>query len=81
MAYESAKERLSINKLLATVKRLDFIYPYHQAIGFYLEKVGYTKSQLEPFKKLGIDMDFYLAHDMKSRDFATEWRVYHPVGM
>ena len=31
-------------------KKMNYIYPYHQAIGFYLSKAGYDKDQLELLK-------------------------------
>ncbi|MCS3273392.1 hypothetical protein NXV08_00165 (plasmid) [Bacteroides fragilis] len=31
-------------KLLSYYQKMDFIYPYHQAIGFYMEKAVYEES-------------------------------------
>ena len=50
-AYEEAAEEVSINKLISILKKLDFIYPYHQVIGFYLEQSGaYREFQINLLK-------------------------------
>ena len=42
-AFELAKDSLSVNKLAAYLRKLHYVYPYHQAIGFYMEKAGYDE--------------------------------------
>lgn len=79
-AYKAAKERISVNTLLATLKKLDYIYPYHQAIGFYMDKAGYEASRTERLLKLGISLDFYLAHGIKDREYDPKWRLFYPKG-
>ncbi len=39
-AYRRAYDSVSVNKLTALLQKLDYVYPYHQAIGFLLEKTG-----------------------------------------
>ena len=78
-AFIRAKEKVSINKLTAILKKLDFIYPYHQAIGFYLERAGvYTNEQLDLLKKFEINYDFYLTRQIKEKAFSDTWRIYYP---
>ncbi len=77
-AFKSAKERMSVNVLLATLKKLSYLYPYHQAIGFYLQRAGYEPERWERIKKLPQEFDFYLAHDIHDRDYDPSWRLFFP---
>lgn len=80
-AFEKAKALgVSINRLSATLKRLNYIYPYHQVIGFYLEKAGYSESQIAWMDKLDKDHDFYLDYNLKSPDYSERWRLFIPQG-
>jgi predicted transcriptional regulator of viral defense system len=79
-AYKAAKDRLSVNTLMATLKKLDYVYPYHQAIGFYMERAGYEESRIERLLKLGTTLDFYLAHGIKDREYDSKWRLFYPKG-
>lgn len=79
-AYVAARERLSVNRLRAHLKALDFIYPFHQVIGFYLERAGYRENQVQLFRQLPQKFDFYLAHEMGDTDFIQAWRLYVPRG-
>jgi hypothetical protein len=80
-AYRKAKNRVSIGTLLTTLKRLDYIYPYHQSIGFYLKKAGYAKSQYNRLKNIGLNYDFYLAYSLKDKDYDPEWRIFFPKSL
>jgi hypothetical protein len=81
-AFSQAAGQISVTRLAAYLKQLDYIYPYHQAIGFYLEKTGKYKPELiEIFQKLPMEHDFYLAHAMKDVEFVERWRLFVPKGM
>ena len=80
-AYETAASRISMNTLIATLKRLDYVYPYHQAIGFLLQKVGVPEPQLAKLEALGLEWDFYLAHQISDPLYDSRWRLFYPQGL
>lgn len=79
-AFENAKETVSVNQLAAMLKRMNFGYPYHQAIGYYLQRAGYKPSLVEIFKKFPQERDFYLTYGMAKKIYLKEWRLYVPEG-
>jgi hypothetical protein len=81
-AFRGAHGSVSINKLAAMLSNMKYIYPYHQAIGFYLERAGvYTERQLSLIEKFEKKCDFYLAHQIKEKVYSKRWRLYHPKGL
>lgn len=79
--YTKAIERISINKLQATLDKLNFIYPYHQVIGFYLERAGLSERKLDVFRTKEKINDFYLTYEMPEKEYNKDWRLYYPKGM
>ena len=80
-AFEAAAERVSINRLTAYLRKLNFTYPYHQAIGYYLQRTQkFHPDDLMPLKEAGLDFDFYLTYAMKETTFVPEWRLHIPKG-
>ena len=80
-AYRRAKDRVSVGTLVATLKKLDYVYPYHQAIGFYMQKADYTKSQYNRLRSIGLDYDFYLAYGLKDKEYDSDWRLFFPKSL
>lgn len=80
-AYRLARTAMSVDELLTILKGLDYIYPYHQAIGFYLQHAGYEKPKWERMKQFEFKYDFYLAHSMDDKVYNREWRLFHPKGL
>ena len=80
-AYRSAKGNVSINRLTAMLRKLNYVYPYHQAVGFYLERSGvYDESSIRLLRKFEMNYDFYLTYDMQEQDYSKEWRLFFPKG-
>ena len=77
-AYRFAQERVSVNVLAATLDKLNYVYPYHQAIGFYLERAGYKPTQLDLLRRFPMKFDFYLMHGMKETQYVKDWRLHIP---
>lgn len=77
-AFQAAKTRISVGTLLATLKRLGYRYPYHQAIGYYMERAGYPEQLLRRVEQLPISFDFYLSHGRGPTRYAERWRLHVP---
>jgi hypothetical protein len=77
-AYRRALGKISVGTLLATLKALDYVYPYHQAIGFYMARAGFSTNDCDRLRRLGLDFDFFLAHDIRNSVYVPEWRLSVP---
>ena len=78
-AYRLAKDKFSVKHLAETLKALDYIYPFHQAVGFYLEKAGcYDESDLGYFLHGEMRFNFYLTHKMDVVSYSERWQIYYP---
>lgn len=79
--YRLAHGKVSINKLSAMLEKINYTYPYHQVIGFYLEKAKrYRTAQINLMNKFDKKYDFYLTHQMTKRSYSKKWRLYFPEG-
>lgn len=80
-AFKKAAPKLSVNKLVSYLRKLNYTYPYHQAIAFYLSRTGvYRKSQIDLLRKFPIEFDFYLNYQLKNPAYNEEWRLFVPKG-
>jgi hypothetical protein len=77
-SFRKARSRVSVSRLVETLDRLDHKYPYHQAIGFYMDRAGYSRDNLEVLKSRGTCLDFYVGYGIHDRDFDPVWRVHFP---
>jgi hypothetical protein len=77
-AYRAAKDRISVDRLIDTLKGLDYVYPYHQPIGFLMQEAGYPKHGVNQLRALGLGHDFYLAHGMQQPEYSQDWRLFYP---
>ena len=79
-AFEIAKENVDINKLNTYLLELDYKYPYHQVIGFYMSKAGYTDEKISLFSNYLSKYDFYLTYNISNKEFDSKWKIYYPKG-
>jgi hypothetical protein len=80
-AFRRAQRTVSLRRLVTTLRALDHLYPYHQALGFYLERTGTDPKKLGPLRRLGFEHEFYLAHAMKDSRFDDNWRIFYPENL
>jgi len=45
------------------------------------EHAGFPSKHFARLKELGMNWDFYLAHDMRTTAFDAGWRLHHPKGL
>jgi hypothetical protein len=79
-AYRFAQPRVSILKLSQTLRVLDYVYPYYQSVGFYIEAAGnYNLEAIKEFTNYGsFNYDFYLDYQMIDPAYSKQWRIYYP---
>jgi hypothetical protein len=78
-AFRMARGKVSVEKLVNTIKALDYSYPYHQSVGFYLKTSGYGDAALDLVRKMGTRFNFYLGHGMSDQSFDDEFKVFFPT--
>jgi hypothetical protein len=76
--YRAARAQVSVSEIVRLLGRTKYAYPYHQAVGFLLEKSGADALALAPLRKLGIRFNFYLEYGMKQPAFDPVWRIHYP---
>lgn len=80
--YKKAMNSVSISTLIATLKKLNYLYPYHQVVGFYMQRAGYSEKQWSRLLKLGTNFDFYITYGLsKDKKFDQTWRLFYPKGL
>ncbi|MCF7957748.1 MAG: hypothetical protein K9M57_04790 [Phycisphaerae bacterium] len=79
-AFRLARGKFSVTKLADMLKTMTHSYPYHQAIGFYLQRTGvYAPAILKPLREFPIKFDFYLTHQIQNPSYDPNWRIYYPA--
>ncbi len=78
-AYQRAISKINPDLMIKLLARCHHAYPYHQAIGFYMERAGgYEKDVIQIFGNMPRDYDFYLDNKMKDPNYSEKWRIYYP---
>lgn len=79
-AYIAAKRKIDTKKLFEYLNELNYIYPYHQLVGFYLEKAGYDKAALDLFSNKISSYKFYLTYNISNKQYDEKWKIFYPKG-
>jgi predicted transcriptional regulator of viral defense system len=69
-AFKEAKDKFSVKELVTMLMDIDYLYPFHQAIGFYMECAGYNEADLNLLRKINMQFDFYLDYKMKEKEYS-----------
>lgn len=77
-AFRLARDKASSNKIYAMFKKLDYIYPFHQVLGFYLENAGFDSVVIRRFAEMPMPHKFYLTKGMEGADYVEKWRLFVP---
>lgn len=77
-AYSNAAGKFSIRKLKNYLAEINHAYPYHQAIGFYINRTQPNNKEVEQLKELGMKYEFYLDYNMKEKNYSKDWKIYYP---
>ena len=77
-AYKLALGSVNVTQLAEYLTQLNYVYPFHQAIGWYMEKAGYSDKQLKPFRSQSKLRLFYLTHKMQNPILDTAWKIFVP---
>jgi predicted transcriptional regulator of viral defense system len=79
-AYQMAQSKILVDKLIETMNALNYVYPYHQSIGFYIDKAGvYDQKFIRAIKAYKpFTYDFYLDYHMIDPQYSQEWKIYYP---
>jgi predicted transcriptional regulator of viral defense system len=80
-AYRRARDRVSVSGLISLLAKFDYIYPYHQSIGFYLKRAKYAQEDQLLAKAKGMTFNFYLGYGLRNPSFDPEFRIYFPQSL
>jgi hypothetical protein len=80
-AFKRGKGKSNVQSLAQMLGQMNYIYPYHQAAGFYVDRAGYGDAACELFMQHGTKFDFYLEHYMENPRFDKRWRVSYPAAL
>ncbi len=60
---------------------MEFVYPYHQLVGYYLEaSKEFSETEIAVFDRIPKPFDFYLDDMMKETRYSERWKIHYPSG-
>jgi hypothetical protein len=78
-AYKEAlNKKIDFGLLIRMYDEMELVYPYHQSIGFYLEKIGYQGEMLDELRTRSKEYTFYLDYAINNKAYSKDWNLYYP---
>jgi hypothetical protein len=81
LAFQRSRDRVDVRQLVRYLAKLNYVYPFHQAIGWYMQKSEYSEGQLRALRSLPRLRRFYLTHKMHDPSFNEAWQIFVPSHM
>jgi hypothetical protein len=69
---------ISTDLLSEYLLKIGHTYPYHQSIGFYLEKAQFPGEAISAFENMKKDLTFYLDYRIKDPKVSEKWNIVYP---
>ncbi len=80
--FRNAQDMLDMARLIKIYRRLNFVYPYSQSIGFLLDRAGMPKYASDIYKTFPPERSFFVDHDAKTTwVYDEKWKLYYPAGL
>lgn len=81
-AFRSALDRgVAPIRVHETLSKMSYLYPYHQALGFWFERAGASEASLESLRATERHFDFYVCHEIENATHDPTWRVHYPANL
>lgn len=75
--FKNLKDKLDINEIFNIIEKFDFVYPYYQLAGYYLEKIGFLKEELYKFFNKKTDLIFYTIKNKEKYTLDEYWSIQY----
>ena len=80
--FKKARQKIDAQQLMDIYCKLDFIYPYSQVLGFFLDNIGLQKQASDIYDDYPPQFKFFVDHNAKaSWNYDEKWKLYYPNGL
>ena len=80
--FKKARRKMDVKQLMDIYRKLDFVYPYSQVLGFFLDNIGLQKQASDIYGEFPPQFKFFVDHNAKaSWTYDAKWKLYYPNGL
>ena len=80
--FRAAQQKLDTARMLDIYRKMKFVYPYAQSLGFFMEHCGMQSHAKELRRAYPPRQHFYVDHDAKTTwAYNERWMVFYPKGL